>query len=123
MNIDTAFPSKYLKASDLNGRTVTVTIARVEMEKVGDDRKPIIYFEGKSKGLVCNKTNANMIAKIANSRDTDEWTGVSITLIDAEVEFQGEPTRAIRVRPATKAATRPAPPPPVETPADDEIPF
>jgi hypothetical protein len=37
MNINNAYPSKYLKASDLDGRNVTVTIKSAELEEIGFD--------------------------------------------------------------------------------------
>ena len=64
MHIDSAFPSKYLKASDLQGRNVTVKMGRVEQEKIGTDEKLILYFQGKEKGVVLNKTNANNVAAL-----------------------------------------------------------
>ena len=94
MDINAAFPSKYLRAADLAGAAVTVTIDRIELEIVGQgsqkEQKPVVYFAGKQKGLVLNKTNATMIAKIAGSSDTDDWHGIEIRLVSAEVEFQGE---------------------------------
>ena len=61
MKANDVFPGKYLKASDLNGHEPVVTIDRVEMEDVGDGRKPVVYFKGKEKGLVMNKTNFSTI--------------------------------------------------------------
>ena len=40
MNIGDAFPSKYLKASDLQGREVAVTISHVEMTEIDGDHGP-----------------------------------------------------------------------------------
>ena len=39
MNINEAFPSKYLKASDLDGKNVTVTIKSAELEEIGFDKE------------------------------------------------------------------------------------
>ena len=61
MDINSAFPSNYLKAADLRGGRVTVAIDSVVIENIGDEDKPIVYFQGKEKGLVLNKTNANMV--------------------------------------------------------------
>jgi hypothetical protein len=58
MKISEEFPSQYLKASDLGGRDIRVTMGRVEREKIGTDNKLVLYFKGKDKGLVLNKTNA-----------------------------------------------------------------
>ena len=64
MRVSQAFPSNYLKAADLQGRNVPVTMNRVEMEDIGGDHKPVVYFNGKDKGVVLNKTNANNIAQL-----------------------------------------------------------
>ena len=97
MRIDTAFPGQYLKAADLQGRPVMVTMERVEMETVGDELKPVLYFVGKQKGLVLNKTNSNAVAT-AYGYETDAWHGQHIQLVEAMVDFQGRSVPAIRVR-------------------------
>lgn len=114
MNINDAFPSQYLRASDLKGAQPIVTIERVEMESVGrtKDRKPVVYFQGKDKGIVLNRTNCNKIVEIAGSAVTEEWHGVQIQLYATEVEFQGDTVEAIRVRaPVRRATPKPAPKP------------
>ena len=126
MKISAAFPSNYLKAADLNDRNVKVTMDRVEMEDIGGDHKPILYFQGKDKGLVLNKTNSNNISA-AYGDDTDEWRGCELVLYPAMTDFQGKTVPCIRVRaPAAKdrAPQRPAQPAPRESenPSDD-IPF
>lgn len=137
-NIQDSFPSNYLKASDLKGNQVVVTVDRVEFEPVGRQRemKAVIYFVGKTKGVVLNKTNANKITEIAGSAMTEEWHGTAIVLYPTETEFAGETVECIRVKPVTKAKMQrmtPQPPPPAPKPngADhddapiwsDEIPF
>lgn len=100
MNINEAFPSDYLKASDLGNKAVTVTIESVELVDVGQGRdkeqKILIRFVGKQKGLICNKTNATTIGKLYGP-ETDGWVGQSIILQSREVEFSGEMVWAIRV--------------------------
>lgn len=125
MDINKAFPSNYLKASDLDGRTPNVTIDRMEMETVGEDNKMVLYFAGKDKGLVLNKTNANTIADILGSTDTDDWVGKRIKLITAKVEYQGKRVPAIRVEEADQAAAEQLrrKPEPVTAPDDSDIPF
>lgn len=98
MNINDAFPSKYLKADDLQGREITVSIDHVMMEKVGDDNKMCLYFRGKQKGIICNKTNAMNIATVYGT-DTNNWIGQALILFPAWVDFQGKSVQAIRVRP------------------------
>ena len=105
MDINVAFPSKWLKAADLQGKRVTVVIDRVDMEDVGDkdEDKPVVYFQGKTKGLVLNRTNASTIAEICdNSSETDDWIGVSISLYSEKVDFKGRRVDAIRIDNGTK---------------------
>src|SRR5271166_2605021 len=97
MHINAMFPSNYLKASDLQGRNVLVVIDRVAMEKLGDDDKYILYFQGKQKGVVLNKTNGTNIA-LAYGEDTEDWIGKEVVLYPAMVDFQGRSVSAIRIR-------------------------
>ena len=108
MNINAAFPGSYLKAGDLQGRRVTVTMAHVAIEELGGEHKPVLYFEGKERGLVLNKTNANIIAEL-HGPETDDWAGRKITIYPARVEFQGKIVDAIRVDLNTAAAASQAP--------------
>ena len=119
MRISSAFPSPYLKAADLQGRRVPVKISRVEMQEFTDEVKPVVYFEGKPKGLVLNKTNANTISA-AYGDETEDWEGKETVLYEAEVEYQGRRMPGIRciVQSQRKPQT-----PPADVGPDDEIPF
>lgn len=98
MKIGEAFPSKYIKAADLQGRPVKAVIDSVEITNIGDDEdKLVIYFRGKKKGLVCNVTNARMIEEIMGSDETDEWAGREILLYPTKVDYAGRRVDAIRV--------------------------
>jgi hypothetical protein len=117
MRISAAFPSEYLKAADLQGRQVQVKISRIEMKDIGEEPKPVLHFEGKDKGLVLNKTNANTISA-AFGDETDEWVGEEIILYETAVEFQGRRVQGIRCRvPPRQRQRQPA------TKIDDDIPF
>jgi hypothetical protein len=91
MKLSDAYPSRFLRASDLNGRTATVTIESAEFEKFGSEkeRKIVLSFVGKDKQLILNKTNANTIAELLHSEETDDWINQRITLCARETEFQG----------------------------------
>ena len=97
VRISEEFPSKYLKADDLRGREVRATIARVDREKMGDDFKPVVYFNGKEKGVVLNKTNSYTIAS-AYGDETADWFGNDVILFSVMTEYGGKHTPAIRVR-------------------------
>lgn len=105
MKLTEAFPGAFLKAADLQGKRVPVIIDKVDMEDIGGEEKPVVHFKGKDRGLVLNRTNANMIAEITGSDETDDWVGVSIILYCAKVDFQGRRVDAIRVD-APKMGTR-----------------
>jgi hypothetical protein len=108
MRISAAFPSKYLRPTDLQGRQVVVKISRLEMQDVGDKEKPVLYFEDKEKGLVLNKTNSNTITA-AYGEETGDWEGATIVLFETPVEFQGKRVPAIRcLVPPRKPQTPPA---------------
>jgi len=116
MKMSDAFPSKFLKAADLQGRHVDVEISHVEMEDLGDDTKPVVYFVGKTKGLVLNKTNGSTIADDYGD-ESDAWVGRIITLFATKVDYQGKRTDAIRVSiPRDTKVDTPAPAQPKTTP-------
>lgn len=104
MKVNEAFPSRFLKSEDLKGRKVAVTIKYVEMEKVGEDTRPVITFVGKDKVLTLNKTNSLMIAKIVGTDEMDEWSGAKIVLRPDVTTFGGKPIDCIRVEAPADAA-------------------
>jgi len=117
MNINTQFPSEYLKADgDIPDEgNLVVTMSHVEMKSIGQgadaSMKPVLYFHETEKGLVLNKTNANTIQGLYGA-ETDDWNGKRIALFSTEVDFQGKQTLAIRVRmkkPAAPPARQAAP--------------
>ena len=98
MNINEAFPSKYLKAADIKGHPpVPVQISHVTMEKMPEgEERPVLWFIGKEKGVVLNKTNANMIAH-AYGPETAGWGNKTIYLRCEAVPFGGNIVDSIRV--------------------------
>lgn len=98
MHFELMYPSKYLKAADLRGRDVTLTIIpglKIKREElVGKngkkDKKPIIYFVEcreaakrtgeEEKRMVLNVTNARSIAAAYSEPEMDNWGGFRITL-------------------------------------------
>lgn len=133
MRVDEAFPSKYISAADIAGKTVRVTISGYEIESIGQgvqaQTKPVLYFRGKQKGLVLNKTNAQAV-QMMHGPELDDWVGCEIELFDVMDSFQGKPTPAVRVRPVRpqrvepqrvqQGATERTLPP---APLDDDVPF
>ncbi len=99
MNINDAYPSKRIRATDLKGQTHVVTIDRYAFEDMGggDGMKPVLYFRNREKGLVLNKTNGVAIGVI-HGEDMDAWAGKPIELYPDTVPFQGQIVPCVRVR-------------------------
>ena len=102
-----AFPSNYLKADDLHGKKLNLTISSAEMDTVGDDKKLLIYFKEEKKPLVCNMINSKSIETIAKTDEMDRWTHVKVVLYPTKVDFKGKRVDAIRI----------------EAPDEDDIPM
>ncbi len=124
MKISAAFPSPYVKARDLNGKPCPLTIRTCVLEELGQgndkEKKPVLYFNGAQKGLVLNKTNANVIAD-AYGDDTANWEGKDVEIYPTEVEFKGKLVDGIRLRVTAAAKPQPAAAPMVDE-FGDEIP-
>lgn len=77
--------SKYLKAADLQGKTVKVTIAGVSLLEFEDEStgvktsKPALALKGKEKQIVCNATSVQELIQ-AYGADSDGWVGKEIRL-------------------------------------------
>lgn len=114
------FDRNYVSAFELNGKDVTVTIARVEAGKMPckgtskTEKKPVLYFNGSDRGLALNKTNAKTVATLYGNK-TEAWTGKRVTLFPTTTAFGGETVECIRIRPRVpgdknKSATLPSVP-------------
>lgn len=99
MKIDTLFPSKYLKSSDIEeaGGELFGTIKEVGTDTMPDGaNKAVVAFE-EIKPLILNVTNKNVIKGLYGD-ETDMWRGKTVLLNNAEVNFCGKPTTGIRVK-------------------------
>jgi hypothetical protein len=107
-NINDLIPSRYLKAHELQGRSPIVTIDRVAAEVTGRKRetKPVVYFVGKAKGMLINRTLATAITQIAGSPLTENWRGVKVQLIATTATYGDQSYPVVRIQ-APTAATRP----------------
>lgn len=114
MRKDQIYPSKYLKAPDLRGRDVTVTIENVEQVALQGKPSILVYFRGKEKALVVKPAIFDQIELATGCPDTDDWEGKSITLFPTETLFAGQTYEVIRVRTkqvAPRTTPRPEEPP------------
>jgi len=104
MKMNEVFPSRFLKAEDLDG-DMTVVVKKVDMETVidpstgGEIQKPVAYFEGLQKGLILNKTNFKTLVNITKQEDSDNWAGTRCVLTTIDVPAFGDIVSAIRIKP------------------------
>lgn len=132
MHINQLKESNFLKKEDC-GNGILVTIKTVSQENVAKSGAPeelkwCVHFGELEKPMVLNNTNAQLIAQIAKSEETDHWTGVKVVLFhDPSVSYGGKIIGGIRVRaPRGKAAQQqnaPAPPKPAPLPVPTEDPI
>jgi hypothetical protein len=133
VTLNEQFPSKWLKAADLDGPVVT-TVHETDVEPVKDmngvtNKKCVVYFEGdKLKPLILNRTNFEALVDISGSDDSEGFVGAKIELYTIETQMGegirirepgGKSKKNQRQRPVKKAE----PLPPIEKDMDDEIPF
>lgn len=93
MNINDIYKNNgdFIKADDLQGKTVRLTISEVgthDFAKAGEkeDLKIALSFEGKEKRLTLNITNAKIISK-EHGDDTDGWVGKQIKIYPTTTDF------------------------------------
>ena len=84
MNKFAGSESKYLKAADLQGKSVKAVISAVALVEFENDdgskqQKPAIALVGKEKQVVCNPTTVNELMQ-AYGVDSDAWIGKEIGL-------------------------------------------
>ena len=86
MKLSDMFPSRYVRGVDLQGQSVTVTIEKIQLEKMRPNpkspeiKKYVLYTVEGKKGIVLLKVLASQIAHALGSEETDDWKEKKITL-------------------------------------------
>jgi len=95
------FPSKYLKASDLEDGPRIFTIHHLVEEEVGQgkdaEEKPLLYFVDHDQALVLNITNLRTIEE-GYGYESETWPGRELELFAMKVDFAGKRVDGVRVR-------------------------
>lgn len=96
------FPSDYLKAADLDGEPITLTISEVLRDKLrmvngSKVEKYLVRFKETPKLLVLNRTNARAISSVLREPKAINWPGERIILNPTTCEAFGEIVDCIRV--------------------------
>lgn len=111
MDYGLGFLGIYITAAELQGKTPTMTIAKVQLEKVesmkvSDDEgagkvrdRIVVYFaESKSgRGWLLNRTNAECLKELWG-RETEQWIGKRVTLCTMQVRVGPKMEPGIRVK-------------------------
>lgn len=97
MDINDVYAGKSLKAADLKGQEVGVTIQGYEVVDFDDGKKIVLSFQESDRTFVCNKTNAQTIGDMLGT-DLDLWSGQQITIFPTQTDFGGKQVACIRVK-------------------------
>ena len=94
MNKFAGSESKYLKAADLQGKSVKVVIEAVHLVEFENDdgekhEKPALKLASKEKIVVCNPTSVNELG-MAYGYDSDNWAGKEIGLSTKHYQSLGK---------------------------------
>jgi predicted YcjX-like family ATPase len=91
VDYDELYPGRFIKAGDLRGRSVNLTITSVVVDELegtkGKQAKGIVAFKESKKALVLNRTNGECI-KAMFGRKIADWVGKRVTLYPAKIESE-----------------------------------
>jgi hypothetical protein len=94
----------YVGAHDLQpGQELKITLESVANESVkGSDGKAqtciVAKIRGGKKGMILNKTNCKIIARVLGTPYIEQWAGQSIIIYAAKISAFGEEVEALRVK-------------------------
>lgn len=81
---DELYPGRFIKAADLKGKNVTLTIASVDLEELEGDKgkqiKGVVGFDRTEKQLALNKTNGICLKEMFGKK-VQGWVGKRVTLM------------------------------------------
>jgi hypothetical protein len=117
--------SKFMKQTDV-GAGMLVTVESCEKHNVAQEgadpeHKWCLSFAESDKLLPLNMTNIQLLERIFESDNTDDWLNKRVVLYtDPNVSYGGKIVGGIRVRAPKKKAPAPPPPPPERADYDDD---
>lgn len=122
-------PASFLQKEDFD-RPALLTIDRIEIKNVAPQGQPpenkgVIYFQEEDRGLVLNRTNAEIVGALYG-KDPDQWPGRKIVAFtDPNVSFGGKLVGGIRLRAPKQQPAQPQPAAPAGGMADldNDLPF
>ncbi len=96
------YPGRFLKADLLRDKPRTLTISKVHVEVMPDDKtggekdRGIISFKETTRQLALNRTNGECL-KAMFGKKVKEWSGKRVTLVPEQAKFGAEDVDAIRI--------------------------
>lgn len=87
-----------IRTSDVpENKALNCKITATSVRQFGDRNKLVLELET-GKSFVCNKTNANRLAKIYNTPEYDKWVGKTFLLVRDFTQFKGQDIECLRVQ-------------------------
>jgi hypothetical protein len=111
-DLDKAYGSKYLGATDVGARKIRTTIAKVRKAdlRINDGTKRVkfvLHFPDIDKPMVLNATNKNELVRKLGKNPAN-WIGAFVGIyVDPEVEFGGKTVGGLRLRVLGPATGKP----------------
>lgn len=130
--------SGFLRAEDLMGKSHVLRIKAIREHTFEDGKSQLIVdFTNAEKSLGLNRTNAQVVASLAKSEDTDDWPNTDVKVFPCFTEFGNKIVECVRICPTDEVAptgkletrsgyvdyTPPKPLPPEALDEDSSIPF
>lgn len=83
--VSDVYPSEWLHAANLMGRSVEVAVSAIEVREFRQQdgskaNRIVVTFKGAQRRLVCNKTPAIALAAIAGTEEFAKWVGLKVLL-------------------------------------------
>lgn len=117
-----ALPSQWLKAADFE-KPALMTLRKFSVETLGEDKRPVVWFDEVEKGLALNIVNGSTIEEICGSADPARWAGHKVVLFKTQTDYAGKRVDCIRIRAPKPGAVPAQPEPPQFEASDDDVPF
>ena len=117
-----SLPSQWLKAADFE-KPALMTVRKFSVEKIGDDQRPVVWFDETEKGLGLNIVNGSTIEEICGTADPARWVGNKLVLFKTQTDYQGKRVDCIRIRAPKPGAVAVVPEPPQFQASDEDVPF
>lgn len=103
--------SALLKKEDIGNHRPLCVISDIETTEFDGERKLVLRFQGKDKGMALNKTNTAILAE-AYGKETNGWVGQQVEVwVDPYVTFGGRVVGGLKVTPRSPAIPQPQPAP------------